>query len=592
MKQFFKFMFASFAGTLLTLLILLFVFIGMITALVSMSEDSEVKLKPNTVLVADFSVPVSDRSPKNPFENFDFSSFKSSNPIGLNDILKNIEKAASDPNISGIYLDLSEVSSGMANLQEIRQKLVEFKASGKWIITYGESFSQGAYYLASVSDEIYLNPKGMILFKGLNSQIAFLKHMLEKVEVDMQIIRGPNNQFKSAVEPFMYEKMSDANRLQTEKLLNSVWSDMVADISASRGISVAELNKAANELAVSNANKALELKFVDGLAYKDEILTKLRAKTDKTEKDKIEQVTLSKYTNATVGEASKSKNKIAIIYAVGEIAGGEGSDNSIGSEGLSKTIRKAREDDKIKAIVLRVNSPGGSALASEIIRREVELAKNEKPFIVSMGNVAASGGYWISTNADYIFSDANTITGSIGVFGVIPNLQKLFNNKFGITFDKAMTNDNADFIDVMQPLSAFQEAKIQQEVVEIYNDFTSLVASTRNLRQTFVDSIGQGRVWTGTDALEIGLVDEIGGIEKAIAYAAEKAELGTDYRVTELPEQKDPFHQLIEEMSGQSRTKAALKAELGEYYNYIEYLQSVSKMKGVQARMPFYIDIR
>lgn len=592
MKQFFKFMFASFAGTLLTLLILLFIFIGMITAVISMSEDNEVKLKPNTVLVADFSVPVSDRSPKNPFENFDFSTFKSSNPIGLNDILKNIEKAATDPNIAGIYLDLSEVSSGMANLQEIRHKLVEFKTSGKWIITYGESFSQGAYYLASVSDEIYLNPKGMILFKGLNSQIAFLKHMLEKVEVEMQIIRGPNNQFKSAVEPFMYDKMSDANRLQTEKLLNSVWSEMVADISASRNISVSELNLIADELAVSNAKKALELKFVDGLAYKDEILSKLRAKTDKAEKDKIEQVTLSKYTNAKVGEDSKSKNKVAVIYAVGEIAGGDGSDNSIGSEGLSKTIRKAREDDKIKAIVMRVNSPGGSALASEIIRREVELAKNEKPFIISMGNVAASGGYWISTNADYIFSDANTITGSIGVFGVIPNMQKLFNNKFGITFDRAMTNNNADFIDVMQPLSPFQEAKIQQEVAEIYNDFTSLVASTRNLRQTFVDSIGQGRVWTGTDALEIGLVDEIGGIEKAIAYAAEKAELGSDYRVTELPEQKEPFQQLIEEMSGQTRTKAALKAELGEYYNYFEYVQSMTKMKGVQARMPFYIDIR
>lgn len=592
MKQFFKFMFASFAGTLLTLLILLFIFIGMITAVISMSEDNEVKLKPNTVLVADFSVPVSDRSPKNPFENFDFSTFKSSNPIGLNDILKNIEKAATDPNIAGIYLDLSEVSSGMANLQEIRHKLVEFKTSGKWIITYGESFSQGAYYLASVSDEIYLNPKGMILFKGLNSQIAFLKHMLEKVEVEMQIIRGPNNQFKSAVEPFMYDKMSDANRLQTEKLLNSVWSEMVADISASRNISVSELNLIADELAVSNAKKALELKFVDGLAYKDEILSKLRAKTDKAEKDKIEQVTLSKYTNAKVGEDSKSKNKVAVIYAVGEIAGGDGSDNSIGSEGLSKTIRKAREDDKIKAIVMRVNSPGGSALASEIIRREVELAKNEKPFIISMGNVAASGGYWISTNADYIFSDANTITGSIGVFGVIPNMQKLFNNKFGITFDRAMTNSNADFIDVMQPLSPFQEAKIQQEVAEIYNDFTSLVASTRNLRQTFVDSIGQGRVWTGTDALEIGLVDEIGGIEKAIAYAAEKAELGSDYRVTELPEQKEPFQQLIEEMSGQTRTKAALKAELGEYYNYFEYVQSMTKMKGVQARMPFYIDIR
>lgn len=592
MKQFFKFMFASLAGTLLTLLILLFIFIGMITALISMSEDKEVKLKPNSVLVADFSVPVSDRTPKNPFENFDFGSFKSSNPIGLNDILKNIEKAAADPNISGIYLDLSEVSSGMANLQEIRNKLIEFKASGKWIITYGESFSQGAYYLASVSDEIYLNPKGMILFKGLNSQITFLKHTLEKLEVEMQIIRGPNNQFKSAVEPFMYDKMSDANRLQTEKLLNSAWSEMVADISKSRGISIAELNKVADELAVSNAKKALELKFVDGLAYKDEILAKLRAKTGTAEKEKIEQVTLAKYTNAAVGEASKSKNKIAVIYAVGEIAGGEGSDNSIGSESLSKTIRKAREDDKIKAIVMRVNSPGGSALASEIIRREVELAKNKKPFIVSMGNVAASGGYWISTNADYIFSDANTITGSIGVFGVIPNMQKLFNNKLGVTFDKAMTNANSDFIDVMQPLSPFQEAKIQQEVVEIYNDFTSLVASTRNLRQTYVDSIGQGRVWTGTDALNIGLVDEIGGLEKAIAYAVEKAELGSDYKVTELPEQKDPFHQLIEEMSGQTRTKNLLKAEMGEYYNYIEFMHTVSQMKGIQARLPFYLDIK
>lgn len=592
MKQFFKFMFASFAGTLLTLLVLLFIFIGMISALVSMSENEQVNLKPNTVLVADFSVPISDRSPKNPFENFDFGSFKSNNPLGMNDVLRNIEKASKDPNIAGMYLDLSEINSGMANMQEIREKLIEFKASGKWIVSYAEGYSQGAYFLASVSDEIYLNPQGMIMFKGLYTQLTFLKNMLEKIEVEAQIIRGPNNQFKSAVEPLMYDKMSEANRIQTEKLLNSAWNEMLTSISESRKISKDVLNSIADELTVTNAKKALEVRFVDGLVYKDEILAKLREKTGVTEKDKIEEVTLAKYTNAKVGEPSKSRNKIAVIYAVGSIESGDGSETTIGSEELSKTIRKAREDDNIKAIVMRVNSPGGSALASEIIRREVELAKNAKPFVVSMGNVAASGGYWISTNADYIFADPTTITGSIGVFGVIPNMKKLFNNKFGITFDKAMTNKNSDYIDVMEPLSPFQQAKIQEEVVQIYDNFTALVANTRNLRQTYVDSIGQGRVWTGTDALEIGLVDALGGLEKAIAYAAEKAEIAGDYKLTEMPVQKDPFQQIIEEMGGQTRTKALLKEELGEYYNYIEFIHSVSEMKGVQARMPFYIDIQ
>lgn len=585
-------MFASVAGTLLTLLLLLFIFIGMISALVSMSESDQVKLKPNTVLVADFSTPVTDRSPKNPFENFDFGNFKSNNPIGLNDVLNNIDKATKDPNIAGIYLDLSEISSGMANMQEVREKLISFKSSGKWIISYAENYSQGAYYLASVSDEIYLNPQGMILFKGLYTQMVFLKNMLEKIEVEPQIIRGPNNQFKSAVEPLMYDKMSEANRIQTEKLLNSAWNEMLEAISESRGISKAELNQIADDLTVTNAKKALEVKFVDGLIYKDELLAKLREKTQTAEKEKIQQVTLSKYTNAVVGESSRSRNKIAVIYAVGEIAGGEGSESSIGSEDLSKTIRKAREDDNVKAIVMRVNSPGGSALASEIIRREVELAKNTKPFIVSMGNVAASGGYWISTNADYIFADPTTITGSIGVFGVIPNMKKLFNNKLGITFDKAMTNKNGDYIDVMEPLSPFQQAKIQEEVVEIYDNFTSLVARTRNLRQAYVDSIGQGRVWTGVDALQIGLVDELGGLEKAIAYAAEKAQVATDYKLTEMPEQKDPFKQLIEEMSGQSRTKALLKEQLGSYYEYVEFVHKMSEMKGVQARMPFYIQFQ
>lgn len=592
MKQFFKFMFASFLGTLLTLFVLLLIGLATVTALVSMSDNEQVKLKPNTVLVADFSVPVADRASKNPFESFDFTSMESRNPLGMKQILDNIEKAAADPNISGIYLDVSEIQSGMANLLEIRNKLLEFKKSGKWILSYSEGYSQGAYYLASVSDEIYLNPEGAILFKGLYTQITFVKHLLEKLDVETQIIRGPNNQFKSAVEPLMYDKMSDANRLQTQKMLNTAWDEMLSAISNSRGISKETLNQAADELALTKAEKALELKFVDGLAYKDKILAKLREKTGVAEKDKINQVTLAKYTHAKVGETSTSRNKIAVIYAVGEIGGGKGSESAIGSEGLSKVIRKAREDEKVKAIVMRVNSPGGSALASEIIRREVELAKDTKPFIVSMGNVAASGGYWISTNADYIFADPTTITGSIGVFGVIPNMKKLFNDRLGITFDKVMTNRNSDYIDVMEPLSAYQQAKIQEEVVDIYDDFTALVARTRNLRQSYVDSIGQGRVWMGKDALEIGLVDELGGLEKAIAYAAEKANIANDYKISQLPEQKDPFQQLIEGLSNEARAQSMLKNQLGEYYPYVEYIHLLSNMKGVQARMPFFMQIQ
>lgn len=592
MKQFFKFMFASFVGTLLTLLLLLFIMVGTISALVSMADNEQVNLKEKTILVAKFDKPILDRSPKNPFENFDFANFKTVQMLGLDDILKNIEKAESDPNIEGIYLDLSEISAGMATIQEVRQKLIQFKASEKFIVAYSEGYSQGSYYLASVADEIYLNPEGMVMFKGLMSQMAFLKGTLEKLEVEAQIIRGPDNKFKSAVEPLMYDKMSEANREQMETLLNSAWGEMLTGISQSRGIDVLELNRIADQLVLENAESALENRFVDKLVYKDEMLTILREKLGTAEDDKIQSVSLTKYTSAKVGEEKTlSRNKLAIIYAIGEISGGEGSETAIGSEGISRAIRKAREDDKVKAIVMRVNSPGGSALASETIRREVELAKAAKPFIVSMGDVAASGGYWISTNADYIFADPNTITGSIGVFGVIPYVGKMFENKLGVTFDKAMTNDNSDFIDVMNPLSDFQRKKIQDGVVEIYNDFTKLVANTRNLRQTYVDSIGQGRVWTGKDALEIGLVDGLGGIEDAIQMAADKASLGDDYRLFGLPEQKDAFQQIIEEMTGETSARTMLKKEFGTYYSYLEYVEKMANMKGVQARLPFYFTI-
>lgn len=594
MKQFFKFMFASVAGTLLTLILFLFLVVGLVASLISKAEKDEVSVKENTVLVAKFDTPILDRSLTNPFEGFDFSSFKSNRPLGLNDVLNNIEKAAADPNIDGIYLELSEINAGMGNLEEVRNKLMEFKESDKFIISYAEYYSQSAYYLATVADQIYLNPDGMLMFKGLYSQLAFLKNMLEKIEVEPQIIRGRDNKYKSAVEPLMLEKMSEANREQMEAILTGIWGKMIAAISESRGIGIDELNRIADELEISNAMKALEHGFVDGLVYKDEILAELRSRTGKEDDDKIESVGIARYTRAPDVRHDKSrvriKDRIAVVYAIGEISGGEGSDMSIGSDRIAKTIREARTNDKVKAIVMRVNSPGGSALASEVIRREVELAAAEKPFVVSMGNVAASGGYWISASADYIMADPTTITGSIGVFGVIPNMQGLFNNKLGITFDKVLSNKNADFVDVMEPLNPFQRQKIEHEVVRIYDEFLELVADARGMTVDEVDRIAQGRVWTGIDALKVGLVDELGGYEAAIAKAAEMAELGDQYRLLELPEQKDPFQQILSEMTGQSRMKM-LQRELGEYYNYVEYMQQVSRMQGVQARLPFFFTI-
>ena len=587
MKQFFKFMFASFLGTLLTLLVIGLIFMGMIAGIVSMTEKEEVKVKPNSVLYVNWKTPIKDRGSENPFEGFDFNKMESKKPVGLNTILKNLEKAADDPNIDGIFLDMETVPAGMATLEEIRNKLLEFKESGKFIISYANGYDQKAYYLASLADEIYLNPEGMILFKGLHAQLIFFKGMLDKLEIDMQIIRGPDNKYKSAVEPLLLDKMSEANREQMEKLLNSAWGQMLIAFNESRGISIEELNKIADQLELTSADKALEYHFVDGVMYRDELIDLLKEKTGRKDDEKIRTVAFGKYTNAKCRKERKiTKNRIAVIYAEGSIVQGKGGQDEIGSASLSKTIREVRQKDNVKAIVFRVNSPGGDALASEIIRREVELAGDEMPFIVSMGNLAASGGYWISTNADYIFAQPTTITGSIGVFGIIPNFKQLFNNKLGITFDEVMTNENADFIDVMKPMSDFQKEKLNGEIKKIYNDFTNLVATTRELDVNYVNEIGRGRVWLGVDALDLGLVDQLGGLEDAIAYAADQAELGDEYRITEYPKHKDFFEQIIKEIMGDAKTQM-IESELGSFKVYYDQYKNISNMKGIQARLPF-----
>ena len=585
MKQFFKFMFASCLGSALMLIVLMIVLICMAGS----SSNSKVSVKPKSVLYMNLNYDIPERTTESDFtaalmglQNSDADN------AGLNDIIANIDYAKNDDNIAGIFLELSTMSTSTANLEEIRHHIANFKESGKFVITYGESMSQSAYYLATSGDEIYLNPDGMLDIHGMASQIMFYKRLLDKLDIEIQIIRGPNNKFKSAVEPYFLEKMSDANREQMTKLLNTMWGKIVDDISVSRGISTQRINQLADELALTfDAKIALEEGFVDGLAYRDEIIARIKDLACIEKAKKINVLTNSQYASARPEPKAKA-DKIAIIYANGQIIDGEGDDSTIGSITLSKAIREARENKKVKAIVMRVNSPGGSALASEVIRREVELAKAEKPFIISMGSYAASGGYWISTEGDYIFADPTTLTGSIGVFGTVPNAKKFLNETVGLTFDVVKTNKNADFGSIAEPMTDYQKAMMQKYVGNTYNDFTALVARTRGLRQSYVDSIGQGRVWAGADALEIGLVDELGGLDKAIAYAAEKANL-TDYSLKDYPKQKDMMEMLLGGSMPEPYTKALLKKRLGKNYTYLETVENMSRLEGVQALMPFLI---
>ena len=590
--KFGKILLAAFLGTLIALVINFFIKVGVISSMISSFSKTEAEssttVKPNSVLYMKLDYDIPDRTTDKGFSAFNFSSMEMSDGTGMNEILRNIEHAKTDPNIKGIYMELSSIPTSTATLQEIRAKLLEFKESGKFIVTYGESYSQSAYYMASIADKIILNPEGMLDLHGMASQIMFYKHLLEKLDVEMQIVRGPNNRFKSAVEPYFLDKMSEANREQMDKLLGTVWGQILQGISESRNISVEQLNQIADNLeTMFDAQKALDFGLVDNLYYKDQVLDELKGLTG-SNKD-INAIGNANYAKS-YKDKNVSKNEVAIIYASGQIFDGKGDEEAnIYSENLSKTIRKAREDENVKAVVLRVNSPGGSAVASAIIGRELDLTKEVKPVIVSMGNYAASGGYWISAKGDYIFADPTTLTGSIGVFGTFPNAQGFLNDKIGLTFDVAKTNENADFGSITQPLTEFQYSKLQEMVVKTYDDFTKRVAEGRGLTQSYVDSIGQGRVWAGADAIGLGLVDQLGDMEDAIAYAAQKAELGDDYKVTEWPKQKDFVTRIMESMNsnGSDKLDAAMRSKLGVYYNYLQGIENLQKNTGIQARMPF-----
>lgn len=579
-------------GSVLTMVISFFIISFIVLAIIisTSSDTKETTIKNNTVLKIDLNGPIIDRGN----DEIDIENIinQSEGSIGLNKILSSIEKAKVDDRIKGIYLNIENVSASIATLEEIRNKLKEFKDStDKFIVSYGEIYAQSAYYISSVADEIYLHPQGILELKGLAFQGMFYKNTLEKLEVEAQIIR--HGKFKSAVEPFMLDKMSNSNRVQVSKFLNSLWRDLTKGISNDRDLSQKEINSMAQNLLIQEASQALQYKLVDKLAFKDELIDILKTKLDLTKDQKINFVSLNKYKDVPVKseDIKYSKNKIAIIYALGEINGGEGSPESIGSEGLSKTIREAREDKNVKAIVLRVNSPGGSALASETILREMALAKEAKPVIVSMGDVAASGGYYIACQADTIVANPTTITGSIGVFGVLMNAKEMLNNKLGITIDTVKTNKHADIGTILRPLTSVERQVIQTSVEKVYDTFISRVALGRSLTKEYVDSIGQGRVWTGRDALELGLIDVLGGLETAIEISSNMANL-QDYRIVNLPKQKDPIEAFVEDLMGGEVSNSFIKKELGQFYDTYMELKNINKMDKIQMRMPQTFEIR
>lgn len=588
MKDFFKFMFASMLGFFLTSIIVFFMFFAFLMAMISFTKSDNVQISDDSILHLKLDYEIGDRSSNDPLNFFyGFESFRS-NP-GLNEIIKNIEKATYDDRIHGIYLDLFDVPSGLATINEIRNAIVSFKESGKFVYVYGDILTQKAYYLATVADKIYLNPEGVLEFKGFYSEIVFIKGLLEKLEIDPQIIR--HGKYKSAVEPLILDKMSEANREQTTAFVQSLWDETVANISTDRNISVDKLNDIANKLEAFRAKSAFEFNLVDSVIYFDEFLSILanQLETDHVKSDNLLTISTYDKVKTRVPKKKRSRNKVAVVYASGSISQGEGSDQSIGSDKIARALRSARLDNTVKAVVLRVNSSGGDGLASDIILREVNLIKTEKPIVVSMGNLAASGGYYIACGADKIVANANTITGSIGVFGLIPNFQQFFNNKLGITFDDVKTNDNADFVQVTKSLSEFQYQLIELEVDNFYNTFINHVAKGRNMTVEQVDEIAQGRVWSGTDALNLGLVDELGDLNTAIELVAQLANI-EDYRIIEKPEQKDPFEKIITELLSETR-KTYLEKELGKGYYYLKEFREVYEMKGVQARMPFSIQI-
>ncbi len=583
MKTFLKMLLA----TILGVGILFFLLFVILASFASMSEE-KVLVSENSILKLDLNTVINERSEDNPFESFSPLSGEPQSSIGLNDLKASLENAKNDANIKGIYMNAGIPLSGHATLKELRSALEDFKSSGKFIYSYSEILTQKGIYICSVSDSVLVNPEGFMEWKGLSASISYYQNALAKLGLKPEVLRATGNKYKSAVEPYLRQDMSPENKKQLSSLLSSVWSTYRKDISVSTGIGVDMLDTLANNYAVTNPKKALESKLIDGVAYYDEVMDILCKKVGVDDSKKLNFISLGKYKKSfkTTEGSSFGSDRIAVIIAQGDIVSGDGGEYSIGSERISKAIRKARKNDKVKAIVLRVNSPGGSALASEIIWREVKLAQEVKPVVASMGDLAASGGYYISCYADTIVAQPNTITGSIGAFGLFMTGEELMHDKLGINIETVPTNTYADLGTFDRALTDNEKAILIASVDQIYGTFKSRVAVGRNLSVDSVEAIGQGRVWTGEEALEIGLVDVLGGLDDAITIAKEMANLGDDYRVVEYPELEDPIQRMLKEFGLGYETKI-IENRLGEYARYLQLLEKAKAMQGYQTRLDY-----
>ncbi|MDQ8011762.1 MAG: signal peptide peptidase SppA [Flavobacterium nitrogenifigens] len=583
----------KFLGNVIATVIGIFVFImlfffGVIFIGAIFGGDDSVSVKSDSVIELNLKEIKNDYAGK--YKDPWVTVFSDKKGIGLTDVINAIEAAKTDDNIKGISILNDESSLGLAQYKDLRNALESFKKSGKFVWAYANTYSQKEYYLNSVANTIYLNPAGDLDFKGLSSEIMFFKDFQDKSGIRMEVIR--HGKYKSAVEPFLENKMSDANREQITALLNSIWATVSADISKSRNIPLPKLNEIANGLLARTPEMAKQQHLVDIIAYEDVYHDAIR-KALKVDKDEdYNKISISDYTqnNVTTALANTATDQIAIIYAQGEIGSGEGDVNTIGEGSMRRSLQEARKNDDVKAIVLRIDSPGGSALTSDLIWREIEITKKVKPVVVSMGNYAASGGYYIACNANKIFAENNTITGSIGVFGMLPNFSPLA-NKLGINSEQVKTHENAANYSPFLPVDEKFKAFTLEGVEKIYNTFVTHVAEGRKMTFSQVDSIAQGRVWSGTEALKIGLVDKIGGLNDAIAEAAKIAKV-KKYSTQNYPEYEKTLNDLLGNLPFAKSKEAFIKEEIGEEnYLLIEQVKKFQKQKGVQAILPYGINI-
>jgi len=583
MKQFFKTVFASTLGVLVALGIVtmgsIFFIIG-----VAASADGSSEYKPdkNTVFKLSLDGVLVDQTVKNPFSEL---MGESSNQMAVSDVIKAIRRAKANDNIKGIYLEAGSLSTGFAGIEAIRRELVDFKDSGKFIVSYGDFYTQGSYYLCSVADSVFLNPQGSVSLVGLASQGIFFTGLAEKVGVEHYIFKVGT--YKSAVEPFFLKKFSDANREQLTSFLGSVWGNLTTAIEKSRNISSDELNRYLNEgLAMGQASNAIDYKLADGLRYRYEVENCVKEMAGQDVKGKLKTAGVDKIVSIKVKE-KENKNKIAVLYAEGEIRDEDSSSPFSADEQVISEEMANKDDDDVKAVVFRVNSPGGSAYISEQIWKEVVELKAKKPIVVSMGNYAASGGYYISCAANKIVAERTTLTGSIGVFGVVRNFTGTF-DKVGVTTDVVKTNTFADLGDMSRPMREDEKALIQRGVEQTYDLFLTRCADGRGMTKAEIDSIGQGRVWTGEQALERGLVDQLGGMDDAIKEAATLAEL-TDYSVTVADGPKDFFTKFMEKQMDEAKVSIAKSVMGEEQFKLFSTIRRAETESGIIARMPFDI---